>query len=176
MMIESRGNNRKGQMKIQQMAFVLVALIIFFAIIVLIYMRIRIANIESSAQLTGEEYAKGVVAKMVSAPEFSWIDSCGTCVDIGKVWALKNVGNYSSFWNLDYLEVEIVYPDRKGECNDANFPNCESITLINKTSNVGASYSAFINLCRTEGQIGNSYIKCELGRIWASGGGIGSKK
>ena len=35
-------NSSKGQMKIQQMAFVLVALMIFFAIVTLFYFSIRV--------------------------------------------------------------------------------------------------------------------------------------
>ena len=49
--------NRKGQMKIQQMAFILVALIIFLSMASLIYFSIRISSLREGANSLEERNA-----------------------------------------------------------------------------------------------------------------------
>lgn len=169
--------NTKGQMKIQQMAFVLVALVIFFSLVVLIYMRIRISSLEESAKSLGDQDAMLVVAKMAESPEFEWTGSCPSCVDIDKVWALKERDDYADFWNLDYLQVSYLDQSKTGECTSGTYENsnCKTITLISR-GNPGTTYDAYVALCRNEGMGESSHVKCELGKIRAAGKDISSIK
>jgi hypothetical protein len=66
--------NRKGQMKIQQMAFVLMAIVIFFALVSLFYFSIRIRSLQKSALSLREEEAKELIRKLAVTPEFSFED------------------------------------------------------------------------------------------------------
>jgi len=165
-------NYSKGQLKIQQMAFVLVALMIFFALVSLFYFSIRVSNLEKSAVELREEEAKELVRKLAASPEFAWTATdCASCIDLDKVILLKNRKSYSGFWNLDYLAVERVYPSKQGECTRGSYPNCNSITIINKTGAFGTPAWSYVALCRHE-FAKSSYVRCELGRIFAAGKGI----
>lgn len=158
---------KKGQLKIQEMAFVLIAIVVFFAMVALIYLSIRLANLRSDVTLQREEAAKQLVKKLSDIPEFSWA-ACPGCVDMDKVFVLKERAAYRKFWDIDYLMVEKVYPNRtSAECNRANYPDCTKITLVNNTQNYGSPTSAFVALCRFEAA-GGGYTKCELGKIYAS--------
>lgn len=169
MMHLSANYSKTGQMKIQEMAFVLVAIMIFFGLVALIFFSIRVSNLRESAGELREDEAKQLVRKLASTPEFSF-RNCQVCIDFDKVLELKGKKDYQGFWNLDYLAVELVYPDKNGECNKSNYPECRSITIINKTQ-FGTAPDAFVSLCRWE-QEKKGYFKCELGRIYASGKGI----
>jgi hypothetical protein len=148
----------KGQMKIQQMAFVLIAIAVFFALVALIYLSVRIKGIESGTLELREEEAKEIVRKLSTTPEF-YSNVCANCVDLDKVIALSESRAYEEFWELEYLAVERVYP-----------VSDEKIEIVKRSENFGIPSSAFVSLCRWEGEKG--YVKCEMGKIYASGKGL----
>lgn len=158
---------KKAQMKIQEMAFVLVAIMIFFGIVAIIYFKISTSGLQQNVESQRADQASQLVQKLASTPEFAFtaID-CTNCIDMDKVMLLKGMKNYKSFWGLDFLQVEVLYPQQHGECTTANYPNCRTITIINNTQ--GIPSSAYVSLCRQEFDNGN-YVKCDLGRIYASG-------
>lgn len=156
---------KKGQMKIQEMAFVLVAIVIFFAMVALVYLAIRLSSMGEDVKAEKEQSAKELVRKLADIPEFSWAE-CSGCVDADKVLALKGRASYKGLWELDYLMVEKIYPKgADAECTIANYPDCRTITLINSI-NYGTPVYSFVSLCSYEAS--GDYIKCELGKIYAS--------
>ncbi len=159
--------SKKAQLKIQQMAFVLVALVIFFALAALFYFSISFSDLQSQAQILREKEAKEIVRNMVATPEFS-SSICSACIDLDKVLMLKEKDSYKNFWNLDFLKLEKLYPqpESKDECTKVNYPNCKTITLI-ETKDFGSPHSAFVALCRYE-QSNGGYTKCELGILYTS--------
>ena len=161
-------SSTKAQMKIQQMAFVLVALMIFFGMVALIYFSVQMRSLRGDVKSLQEEEAKELVRKLASTPEFSWSSqNCPYCVDFDKAMVLSSRASYKGFWNLNYLKIEKVYPALQGECDRANYPDCSTITLINK-ENPGSPFTSYIALCHWEQEKGG-YTKCELGKIHASG-------
>lgn len=171
MIYTARYFKRKGQLKIQQMAFVLVALMIFFAIVAIFYIQIRLGSLRGDAGLLMDESARALVKKLAGTSEFS-SNECANCIDLDKVFILKERESYKGFWgDIDFLKVEKLYPNSGAdECTRANYPNCGSITVIDK-EDFGSASDAFVSLCRWESEKGG-YIKCELGRIYASGMGV----
>lgn len=160
--------SKRGQMKIQEMAFVLVAVMIFFGLVALLYFSIRMSGLRGEVETMGQNEAMEIVQKMSARPELAWTASdCENCIDFDKIMALKENLKYKGFWGLDYLRIERVYPFGKGECTKANYPNCKSITLIAK-ENFGTPPSAFVSLCRYDFKEGQSYTRCEIGKIYAS--------
>lgn len=161
-------SSSKGQMKIQEMAFVLVAIMIFFGIIALLYLSIRMSSLKANVETLGQDEAREMVRKLSSSPELAFtVRDCPNCIDMDKAMVLKNMKKYRNLWNLNYLKIERVYPEGVGECVATNYPNCKSITIIDK-ENFGAPPSAFVALCRQVSEFGERYPKCELGRIYAS--------
>lgn len=155
----------KGQMKIQQMAFVLIAIMIFFTLVVLFYFAIRVQTLEKSAVGLREEGAKELVRKLASSPELSWSRDCENCIDLDKAMMLKDRKSYEGFWKLDYLAIKKIYPENKENCTLSNYPDCGEIVLVDGRK--GIPSDAFVSLCRWEGS--GNYEKCEIGRIFASG-------
>lgn len=164
----------KGQMKIQQMAFVLIAIMIFFGMVVVGYLTIKTNKLNEQAQVLKDEGAKELVRRIASLPEFSW-SSCVGCIDMDKALIMKERKTYQGFWELDYLKIDQIYRDKKGECTRSSYPNCRELTLINSTGGFGIASSAFVSLCRKASEEGRIYDYCTLGRVYASGKGVGGK-
>lgn len=157
-------SSSKGQMKIQEMAFVLVAIMIFFAIVAVAYASIRITSLKESAADLRAQDANEMARRISSIGEFNFPE-CGNCIDLDKALALKGkMTQYKGFWSIDYLRIEIIYPERsKRECTKANYPDCTDMTFINNS--VGTPSVAYVALCRQDLEKG-LHEKCELGRVY----------
>lgn len=163
--------SKKAQLKIQQMAFVLIAILIFFAIIAIFYFSFYANNIKKNAESLSEQEASEIVRKLSSTPEFSFL-GCTNCIDFDKIIVLKARNSYKELFNLDFLQIEKIYPiSEKLECDKFNYPECNTITLI-QNEKIGSPKIALVSICRWENKKGG-YYKCEIGRIYASGKDLG---
>jgi len=93
-------NYSRGQLKIQQMAFVLVALIILFSMASLVYFSIKYSNLKNDVESLREQNVIESVRKLSGTAEFSWTASgdCSSCIDLDKVLVLKDMDSYENFW------------------------------------------------------------------------------
>ncbi|MBS3090900.1 hypothetical protein J4217_00445 [Candidatus Pacearchaeota archaeon] len=163
--------NKKAQLKIQQMAFVLIALVIFFAIVALIYLTVRLNTLKKDVQASENDKARELLRKLSGIPELKWTGDCDSCIDMDKALVLKSYNKtYNGFFGLDYLSFQVIYPKKTDkECVVGNYPNCNKITLI-QTSNFGNAPKAYVSLCRWDQNMGSE--KCELGAVYAAGKAI----
>ena len=85
--------SNKGQLKIQQMAFMLLAVTLFFVLVGLFVLVFILGGISESAESDCERNALMLVTKLANSPEFFCGDAFGnrmaTCVDMDKVMILK---------------------------------------------------------------------------------------
>lgn len=161
----------KAQLKIQEMAFVLVAIFIFFGLASLFFFTVGLGNLKQSVNDISSENAKQLAYQLASTPELSWSDeTCSNCIDSLKTLIVKDHRDiYLQYWNLDYLVIETTYPEKQGECALQNYPNCRTITLANRTDYYGTPATAYVSICRHEKvSSGGSYPVCEIGLIHAS--------
>lgn len=162
----SLASSSRAQMKIQQMAFVLVATMIFFSLVALFYFSIRITSLQKEAVNLREDEAKELVRKFSAAPEIAWTATdCASCIDLDKALLLKDKKTYQGFWNVPFIKITRIYPssNTSKECTKLNYPDCDSITLVKENKNF-ISHDAFVSLCRYDSSQGG-YNKCELGKI-----------
>jgi len=162
----------KGQLKIQQMAFVLIAVTLFFVIVGMFVLTFSFSGLRESAAILEEENALALVSQLANSPEFS----CGgvfdetnlNCIDADKVLALKeNIGVYSKFWGVKGIEIRRIYPELAGEveCEKGNYPECNILKVM--SSSGGTGVSSFVSLCRRDFDVEKSRFqnKCELAKI-----------
>lgn len=172
----SMRGRRKAQLKIQQMAFMLIAVTLFFVLVGMFVLVFRFSSLQESAELLEEKNALLLVTKLANSPEFSCGESFGrspvNCVDSDKVMALKeSISKYSGFWGVSGIEIRKIYPKTYSEiiCNRDNYPDCNLIEVVPKE--VGTGVSNFISLCRKENIENRVQTKCELAKIIVSSGG-----
>ena len=164
--------NKKAQLKIQQMAFMLMAVTLFFVLVGIFVLVVKFSGIKESATALEEKNAMLLVTKLANSPEFSCGGGFGTnrinCVDADKVMVLKeNIEKYADFWGVSNIEIRKIYPvENEVICNLGNYPNCNVIRM--RSNGGGTDLSNFVSLCRKESSEGEIYDKCELAKIMVS--------
>lgn len=165
--------SKKAQMKIQQMAFMLVAVAVFFALVALIYLSVSLSGLKNTAVHLQDQEAKETVQKIAGVPELTFTSggSCSSCIDLNKALAI-NPKIAEELWNFDYLEIKRIYSKDtldERDCTPINFnadpTKCDKITLINKIGRPRADQTAFVTLVYRDN---NGRYIYELGRIHAS--------
>lgn len=161
----------RGQLKLQEMSFVLVALMIFFGLVALVFISVRVSHLKSGAQDLKDDAAREAVRRIAGSPELVWA-GCPGCIDADKAFVLKERirvnQSVAAIWQFTYLALEWVYPPQPGsECTSATYPSCTSLTLIERTEHHGIASSAFVNLCHWNTK--QDSMQCDLGRVVAAG-------
>ncbi|MEM3091746.1 MAG: hypothetical protein QXX55_01865 [Candidatus Pacearchaeota archaeon] len=165
-----RLKNKKGQIKIQQMAFMLIAVTLFFTLVGMFFFMIVSSNLKESGKLLEEKNTILLVSKLANSPEFScenaFRETKQNCIDADKIMALKtNIDRYYNFWGVSGIEIKKIYPTgNNAECTSENYPNCDHIKIIPKTSG-GTGISSFVSLCRADNINNLISDKCELAKL-----------
>lgn len=161
----------KGQMKIQQTAFLLIAVTLFFVMVGIIVLGFKLSGLKGEVSSLEEKNALLLATRLANSPEFSCGESFGTlklnCVDEDKVMALKeNEVTYKGFWGSTGVEIRKIYPPLTStiECTLGNYPNCNMIRIRGSELG-GISVGNFVSLCRKEKDGGEFYDKCELAQL-----------
>jgi len=163
----------KGQMKIQQMAFMLMAITLFFILVGLFALTWRFAGIKESALALEEKNTMLLATKIANSPEFSCGNSFGgsklNCIDADKAMSLKeNINYYIGFWgkNVNNIKIETVFPvEARKDCTLSNYPDCNVIDLFEKGTQ-GLPYWNFVSICQKSTDEGRLYDKCVLGKVF----------
>lgn len=160
----------KGQVKIQQMAFMLIALTILFVLVGLFALGFNLSRIRGDAETLQEKNAMLLVSKLANSPEFACGQSFGnnklSCIDMDKMMALQDeIADYADFWGVSNIEVQKIYPfEEEIICTNQNYPDCNLLSLRGK-ENSGADIYNFVSLCHKERDGSGFYDKCEIGRL-----------
>ena len=162
----------RGQFKIQQMAFMLIAVTVLFVLVGMFALVFKTAGLKGSADELNEKNAQLLVSKLANSPEFS----CGdvydygeaNCVDGDKVMALKQSGIvYEDFWGVSNIEIRKIMSEGSLVCTGSNYPNCD-ILRVKEGKIVGAYSSNFVVLCNKDDFEGDVVDKCEVARLFVS--------
>jgi len=162
--------SKKAQLKIQQMAFMLIAVTLFLALVGMVALSFGISSLKNASNALEEKNAFLLVSKLSDSPEFS----CGkafenqriNCVDSDKAIILKNrISKYGNFWGVSSIELRKIYPPSNTDidCNLENYPECNKIEILKGTAK--ASFSNFVALCRKESSTNGIENKCELAKL-----------
>jgi len=164
--------NKKGQLQIQEMAFMLVAVLFFFVLVGLFVASIMYSNLHEDATQIAETRTLTSVTNLADSPEFSCVLSKSNCVDEDKLISLINKTSYMNFWTFSSLKVVTFSAFNKNEnemikCTRANYPECELFLVYDKNVSNERAISSYVALCRKEYENGYTYDKCELARLVA---------
>jgi len=164
--------SRGGQLKVQEMAFMLVALMIFFALVGMFILSVWSKNIGDKATGIAEERTLSAIGNLAGTAEFICANSKPNCVDADKVMALQGKKVYENFWTFSSLSIIRTSGFSKNEtqltgCNLGNYPNCDIITIYDKNVANERAISSFVALCRREHENNYPYEKCEIAKLVA---------
>jgi hypothetical protein len=156
------GINKSGQLKIQQMAFMLMAVFIFFILVGLFYITIQSQGARSRAQLDDRNRAIELANNLVDSAEFS----CGSyCVDADRAMVLGNKSVYKSLWQVSSIKIRTISNSSKDvACTKTNYPDCNLIKVYDKKVAETTVYS-YVSVCKRVSQMEYVEYNCELGKF-----------
>lgn len=154
------------------MAFMLVAVFVFFSLVLLFGFSVSYQNIVENANKIKEERTLSAITNLANSPEFSCTGSRDNCVDADKVVAILNKRNYEKFWPFSSLQIIKISAFNKSEeelidCTFANYPNCDNFLVYKKKVENERTVSSFVALCRKDLLNGAVYEKCEIAKFIA---------
>ena len=161
---------KKAQLRIQEMSFMIVAIIIFFILVGLFAFSIIYSNLHKQATDITESRTLSAITNLADSPEFS----CGepNCVDADKLMGLIGKKNYEKFWDFSSLSVVTSSGFDKSEtemvkCSLLNYPNCDEFEVYDRGVDNEKQISNFVALCRKEYENDFTYDKCEIAKLVA---------
>lgn len=163
---------KSGQIKINQMAFMLIGVTIFIALVGMFALNLRLSYLRQTASESEEQNAYLLASKIANSPEFSCGEAFGekrsNCIDLDKVMMLKQkINEYEDFWGVSGIEIRIIYPGgirEETECTLSTYPpRCNLITLL---PSEGFDKGTFVALCRKELKDDEIEDVCKLGKIF----------
>ncbi len=156
----------KAQLKIQQMAFMLLGVVLFFLLVVLIWISLQSSKLSEQSTLLKQDQAVLLSQYVSDSTEFS-CSSKSYCIDTDKLMVLLNKSVYSNFWPVSYIKIRKVFPKQEQEksCNVVNYPDCNTYNLFDNNKKSSSSVGSYIALCRYEKN--QDYVQqvCEIGKI-----------
>ena len=163
--------NKKSQLKIQEMAFMLVAVILFFVLVGLFAASIVYKNLKESATTIEKEETLSAISNLAGTAEFICTNNRPNCVDEDKLMALIGKKSYENYWPFTSLKILKFSGFTKKEkdfikCTIQNYPNCDIFEIYDEKSSNENVVHSFVALCRVEFEK-DSYEKCEIAQILA---------
>ena len=161
-------NSGRAQLKIQQMAFMLIAVTLFFVLVGLFFLSANLSGIKRGFITQQQENAKEIANVLSKSPEFGCGHGKIQCIDLDKAMQMKNRVVYQNFWEADKIIIRKIYPVIRGnvECTYGNYPNCNVLTVFSHNEReLSVPGTTFVSLCHKEFKNEQSYEQCDLGLI-----------
>jgi len=160
------GASKEGQMKIMQMAFMIVGVFFFFVLVGLFFLGIVFKDVRGGAEELAREQAISSIEVIASMSELSYDSRDSMVVDEDKLRALKRgLGDeYERFWPIASLEVYKVYPafDSVVKCPGAG---CNYYEIYDSGQRNVEKFSSYVSICKRVKEFGSVYDKCEIGKM-----------
>lgn len=179
--IKTTKKKTKAQLQLQEMAFVLVGLILFFALLLLFFAVFQQARIKSLAEEIRREETIAKLHSIANMPEFSCREAF--CVSEESLLAFKNLDDvqkqkYYKMWDEAKIvlikfervfqgQIDMAQPTSPRSCDNINvLPNCDYHIIYNKTLEKNyEAHSTFIPMCYIANEKGIPISYCNIGKI-----------
>lgn len=155
-----------AQMKIQQMAFLILAVMFFFALVGLFILRISLANLEGDFSNLNKEQAITSIQVVTSSTELNCNSREELCLDEDKLQIMSGDFKefYSSFWPVAFIKV-YKYSAFNSSPVKCPSPNCNHYEVHNNGQEFFETRSSIISICKKSTIDSSRYESCEVGRI-----------
>ncbi len=157
---------KRGQMQIQQMAFMILAVFLFFILVGLFFLGIQFRDIKKNVAQLQTEQAISSLKVIADMPELSYNSRESLSLDEDKLIIMSgNLGSYySEFWPVASVKVYKIYPkfDEQIKCPALN---CNYFEVYDNRQENTRTYSTYVSICKKIKETGYVYDKCEVGKL-----------
>ncbi|MCK5321467.1 hypothetical protein KAJ38_02720 [Candidatus Pacearchaeota archaeon] len=163
--MELRKINR-GQMEIQQMAFMILAVFLFFILVGLFFLGIQFKDIKKNVAQLQTEQAISSLKVIADMPELNYDSHESMTLDEDKLRIMSgNLGTYySEFWPVASVKVYKIYPkfNERVKCPALN---CNYFEIYDNGQESMKTYSTYVSICKKVKETGYIYDRCEVGKL-----------
>lgn len=156
----------KGQMKIQQMAFMIVAVFFFFILVGLFFISIQLKDIKKKALVLNREQAINSLRVISDMSELNCNSRETLCIDRDKLRIMSGSKGkeYKEVWPVESIKVYQIYPSFVSPIKCPANP-CNFYEIYNSGEKNIEEVSTYVSLC--EKKADNSYIyeNCEIAKL-----------
>ena len=157
--------NKLGDMRIQQMTFMILFVFIFFSIAGLFFLSIQSTKINQNYNTLQKESATASIETIANMPELNCDSDTTLCLDEDKIASFATISrSYKDFWPVASIKVMKVYPKmlKDKPCPAAN---CSYYVVYDSNQSNVQEYGTFVNICKAVKIEGVVQEVCELGRL-----------
>ena len=153
---------KSAQMKIQQMAFMIVAVLFFFILVGLFFLSWQYKSVRGNYAQLQKDSAISSLSVLTDMPELT----CGyLCLDADKLQAMVGKSeSYRDFWSVASIEVRKVHPEVSEwvECPSAD---CNVYEVYDSGQTNQKKYSTYVSLCKKIKEGGYIYDNCDIAKL-----------
>jgi len=162
MVIENM-KNKKSQMKIQQMAFMIIAVFFFFILVGLFFIGWQYKDVMSSYEKLQKEQAISSMAVISDMAELNCGSQESYCLDEDKLIVMGRK-NFQAIWPVESVEVYKIYPEFSEEIACPSI-DCNYWKVYDSGRKNTEKHSTFVSICRKIKEKDFIYEKCEIGKL-----------
>ncbi len=157
--------NKKGDLQIQQMAFMLLFVFIFFTMAGLFFVMFYSKDMKANYESGQVDLAISSLETLANMPELNCDSQTSFCLDEDKLFVFaSNADRYASFWPVAYVKVRKLYPTSAAQirCPAANCTYYE-IYNSNQTDIIGRD--TFVSICKKVKKPQGIETVCSIGKL-----------
>jgi len=153
-----------GQMKIMQMAFMILAVFIFFVLVGMFFLVIQFRDIKGDVARVEAEQAISSLETIANMPELNFDSRWSMAVDEDKLKVMSGEfgNNYDNFWPVASIRVYKIYP-AFSEPKKCPGSDCNYYEIYDSGQTNIKTYAAFVSICSKVGGGASNY--CEIGKM-----------
>ena len=155
-----------GQMKIQQMAFMIMAVFLFFILVGLFFIGIQFKDVRGTAAQLQKDQAISSLRVIADMPELNYDSSETMTVDEDKLEVMSSnfSGAYNVFWPVASVGVYKIYPafDSVKKCPGLG---CNFYDIYDSGQSNVKTYSTYVSICKRVREEGSAFDRCEVGKL-----------
>jgi hypothetical protein len=156
-----------GQMKIQQMAFMIMAVFFFFILVGLFFLGIQFRGVEEGAQESQMKQTLSSLEVIADMPELNYNSDRAMSLDEDKLRIMSGnfSDNYEDFWPVASIEVYKIFP-RPAEFVKCPALDCNYYDIYDSGQDNIQKYSTYVSVCKRVRESGQTYERCEVGKLY----------
>ena len=157
---------KRGQMKIMQMAFMIMAVFLFFILVGLFFIGIQFKDVRGTAAQLQKDQAISSLRVIADMPELNYDSSETMTVDEDKLVVMSSnfSGAYNVFWPVASVGVYKIYPafDSVKKCPGLG---CNFYDIYDSGQSNVKTYSTYVSICKRVREEGSAFDRCEVGKL-----------
>ena len=159
---------KKAQMKIQQMAFMIVAVFFFFALVGLFFLRLSLGNLSGEVDRLNSDQAITSLKVISSMTELNCDSKEEMCLDEDKLNVLSSEfgKTYEDFWPIASIKVTTFsFFNQTSIKIKCPAQNCNYYEIYDNNQINNETRSSFVSICKKVNNAGSINNVCEIGRL-----------